>query len=212
MSENNKISIAIVDDHPIVIQGLKTLLETDHSYYIAGCFATGNSFTEFLREHEVNIALLDITLPDGSGIDFCRKIKRNWPDVKVLALSNLSERSIIAQMLHNGASGYLLKNLSARELLDCISNAASGQIVMSSEIREIMQQPEFSTLTNIPDLTKREKQILAMLASGRKSAQIAEELYISPLTVKTHRATLMQKFEVNNVVALINRAKECGLL
>lgn len=208
----HKIHVAIVDDHPIVLQGFRSLLENDPLYAIAGCFTTGTALMNFLQTQSVDIVLLDITLPDGSGVHFCKAIHEQWPATIVVAISNLSERSIIHQMLQQGARGYLLKNVSAQELLDALNTVLEGKTVMSKEVKEIMQQPDLNTLSPVPELTKREKQILQLLAAGRTSAAIAEELYISPLTVKTHRATLLHKFQVNNIVTLINRAKEMGLM
>ncbi|WP_300596690.1 response regulator transcription factor [Niabella sp.] len=203
------IHIAIADDHPIVIQGLKNLLEGVPFFLVTGAFTTGSGLLHFLAAHTVDILLLDISLPDGNGILFCREIRKKYPAVKILAISNLSERSIITQMMQNGACGYLLKTAAAEDILDCIYRALADETaVFSKEISEIMQKPEPNVLPALPDLTKREKQILSLLASGKKSAEIAAALFISPLTVKTHRATLLQKFGVNNMVSLVNRAKE----
>jgi DNA-binding NarL/FixJ family response regulator len=201
-----------VDDHPIVIQGFRSLLENNPLYEIAGCFTTGGEFMNFLQLNRVDIVLLDITLPDGNGVHFCAAISERYPHTIIVALSNLNERSIIAQMFRNGAKGYLLKNVSAKELQEALNTVLEGKTAMSLEVKEIMQQPDLNTLQPVPDLTKREKQILQLLAEGRKSAAIAETLFISPLTVKTHRATLLYKFQVNNIVTLINRAKETGLI
>jgi DNA-binding NarL/FixJ family response regulator len=212
LPNHHKISIAIVDDHPIVIQGFRSLLENNPLYEIAGCFTTGRAFMDFLQQHRVDIVLLDITLPDGNGVHFCKEISEHHPHTIIVALSNLNERSIISQMFRNGAKGYLLKNLSAKELLEALDAVLEGKTAMSVEVKEIMQQPDLNTLQPVPELTKREKQILQLLAEGRKSAAIAEELFISPLTVKTHRATLLHKFQVNNIVTLVNRAKETGLI
>ncbi|ACU61727.1 response regulator [Chitinophaga pinensis] len=212
LHNNHKISIAIVDDHPIVIEGFRSLLESSPLYEIAGCFTTGAGCMGFLQQHKADIVLLDITLPDGNGVHFCAVINEFYPDTMVVALSNLNERSIISQLFKNGAKGYLLKNISAKELLDALNTVWEGNIAMSPEVKEIMQQPDLNTLQTIPELTKREKQILQLLAEGRKSAAIAEELFISPLTVKTHRATLLHKFQVSNIVTLVNRAKETGLI
>ena len=212
LPNHHKISIAIVDDHPIVIQGFRSLLENNPLYEIAGCFTTGGECMTFLQTHKADIVLLDITLPDGNGVHFCAAINEAYPNTIIVALSNLNERSIISQMFRNGAKGYLLKNISAKELLDALNAVLEGKTAMSQEVKEIMQQPDLNTLQAVPELTKREKQILQLLAEGRKSAAIAEELFISPLTVKTHRATLLHKFQVNNIVTLINRAKETGLI
>jgi DNA-binding NarL/FixJ family response regulator len=203
---DNKASLAIVDDHLIVLEGLQKLLVNAQHINIAGCFTQGLEFISFLKANKVDIVLLDITLPDANGIDLCKDIKKISPDTCVLALSNHSERSMILQMLHNGASGYLLKNVSSEELIQCINEALSGQITFSQAVKEIMARPSMSDLQGIPQLTKREKEILHHIAEGKTTATIAEELYLSPLTVETHRKNLMQKFKVKNVAALIKEA------
>jgi DNA-binding NarL/FixJ family response regulator len=212
LPNNHKISIAIVDDHPLVVQGFRSLLENNPLYDIAGCFNTGRELMDYLQQGRVDIVLLDITLPDGNGVHFCAAISEHYSHTIVVALSNLNERSIISQMFRNGAKGYLLKNVSAKELLEALNTVLEGRTAMSLEVKEIMQQPDLNTLQPVPELTKREKQILQLLAEGQKSAAIAEALFISPLTVKTHRATLLHKFQVNNIVTLINRAKEMGMI
>lgn len=209
---NPDISIAIVDDHPVVIEGLKNLLEAEYGFCVKARFTTGGDLLSYLKDNTVDIVLMDITLPDGSGIHFCKEICRQYPEMKILAISNLSERSIIRQMLQSGAHGYLLKTATAKDILECIQYALEGGTALSSEVKAIMAGPELGTTTDTPNLTKREKQILQLLAEGKKSAQIAAELFISPLTVKTHRATLLQKFQTNNIVTLIKLAKEYQLL
>jgi DNA-binding NarL/FixJ family response regulator len=212
--KENAITVAIVDDHPIVIEGLQKLLLGDERLAVAGSFTLGGDFLSFLRNGEtpVNIVLLDIKLPDISGIQLCREIKLISPATCVLALSNHNERSIIMQMLQNGASGYLLKNASAAELTACINEALSGTITFSAEVKEIIARPSMHELKNIPPLTKREKEILLLIADGKTSADIAAQLFLSPLTVETHRRNLMQKFEVKNVAALIKIAVQQHLV
>lgn len=213
MPEHNAIiHIAIVDDHPVVIEGLKKLLEMEPDFRVAAQFGSGSDFLAYLTHNLLDVALLDITLPDGNGIHFCREACKMRPDLKVMALSNLSEPSIVHQMLQSGAAGYLLKTATAKNIRDCIRSAMNGAQAISEEIKEIMAGADFALPLAVPDLTKREKQILALLATGKKTAEIATGLFISPLTVKTHRATLLQKFGTNNMVSLINRARECGLI
>jgi DNA-binding NarL/FixJ family response regulator len=209
---DSKATLAIVDDHLIVLEGLQKLLANIPHIEIAGAFTTGVEFISFLKTNHVNIVLLDISLPDANGIDLCKEIKKISPDTCVLALSNHSERSMIMQMLQNGATGYLLKNISARELADCIDEALNGQITFSKAVKEIMARPSLSELKGIPQLTKREKEILHLIAEGKTTANMAEELYLSPLTIETHRKNLMQKFEVKNVAALIKVAVEQRLV
>lgn len=212
LAMDDRINIVITDDHPVVLQGLKNLIEADPLYTVMAKFTTGNALLAFLKDNTVDVILLDITLPDGNGIHFCKQITRLYPETVILAISNLSERSIVRQMLKNGAKGYMLKTAEPKDILRCIQDALEGKTALSNEVKAIMEASELDSQLEIPELTKREKQILAMLSKGKKSAEIAAELFISPLTVKTHRATLLQKFGTNNVVALINQAKEYGML
>lgn len=207
-----KINIAIVDDHPIVIQGLKLMLENDSIYQIIGTFVDGKGIINFLNTNDLDLILLDITLPDISGIELCRMIKLNHPNCKIIMLSNRSERSIIMQCIQNGASGYLLKNATITELNQCIDEALSGNIAFCAEVKEIINQPSSTDLEGLPRLTKREKEILKLLATGKTSVTIAEELFLSPLTVDTHRKNIMQKFQVKNVAELINLTMKHDLI
>jgi DNA-binding NarL/FixJ family response regulator len=209
-----KINIAIVDDHPIVIEGMQKVLMQAYSYVTAICFTTGSSFMEFIQKNpeSTDIVLLDITLGDTNGIDLCKQIKTTAPSVIVLAFSNHNERSSIMRMLQNGASGYLLKNASAEELIQCIDDALNGQVALSKEAREIVARPQLSDLRTAPVITKREKEILRLIADGETSASIGEKLHLSPLTIETHRRNLMQKFEVKNVAALIREVVSQNLI
>ncbi len=209
-----EITIAIVDDHPIVIEGLQKILASDFNVNEVKEFTSGNDFIIYLNEKNsfIDIVLLDITLADKSGIEICKEIKVLSPDTRVLAFSNHNERSIIMQMLHNGACGYLLKNSSSTELIACINEALDGQITFSKEVKKIIAHPSLNELKTVPPLTKREKEILRMISDGKTSIQIAEELFVSPLTIETHRRNLMQKFDVKNVAALIKIATQQQLI
>lgn len=203
--ENRKINIAIVDDHPIVIEGLKMMLNSQPSFNIVETFTTGSDIINFIQSNKMDIIFLDITLPDANGIELCREIKKIFPDISVIMFSNRSERSIIMQSIQNGASGYLLKNTSIQELVICIQGALSGDIVFCNETKQIISRPSQNDLP-IPRLTKREKQILQLVAQGKTSNMIAEELFLSPLTVDTHRKNLLQKFQAKNSTELVNQA------
>lgn len=208
---DNRITLAIVDDHPVVIEGLRALLEKRENIRIAGCFTNGSEMLGFLRNQAVDVILLDISLPDMHGADLCEEIKRRYPFICVLAISNHNERSIIMQMLQNGASGYVLKNASAEELTGAILDAISGKLALSEEIQSILAR-DTAPLRQTPRLTRREKEVLKLVAEGYTSPQIAEALSISPLTVETHRRNLMQKLEVGNSASLIRAAVEQRLI
>lgn len=210
MSMNN---IVIVDDHPIVIEGLSALLQADKALHVAATFTAGQAFLSFLPDAGfIDIVLLDITLPDMNGVEVCKQIKKISPETKVLIISNHSERSIILQMLQQGASGYLLKNASSEELVRCIHDVLDGKVAFSAEVMTIMTRPLQNEPKATPHLTKREKQVLGMIATGKTSASIAEELCVSQFTVETHRRNLMQKFEAGNTAALIRMAAAQQLL
>ncbi|NHA06136.1 response regulator transcription factor [Mucilaginibacter sp. HC2] len=210
--QQDKIILAIVDDHPMVIEGLKSLLKSEMAIYTAVSFTSGREFISFLSQNEVNLVFLDISLPDANGIELCKEIKKISPKTIVLGLSNQTERSIMLQMLQSGASGYLLKNVSPDELLTCIQEALHGLITFSREAKEIMARPSKNGLNEVASITKREKQILQLLAQGKTTAAIATELFLSPLTVDTHRKNLLQKFEVKNTAELLMAAVQQKLL
>ncbi|MDJ1480691.1 response regulator transcription factor [Cytophagaceae bacterium YF14B1] len=206
------ISVIIVDDHPIVVEGLRSLLQHKPEITILNSFINGKDVLPYLNEHPADVVLLDINLPDISGIELCRQIKQTYPQTKVLALSNHSEHSMIAQMLQSGASGYLLKNAPADELLKAIEEITVKTVFLSSEVQKVLLDAYSNTQDTIPVLTRRELEILKWLADGHTTNAIADKLFISPLTVETHRRNLMQKFEVNNVAALIKKAVDCKIL
>lgn len=212
LQDKDKLSIALVDDHPVVIEGLCKLLDNKEHLQVAGSFTTGDAFRQFMKANKVDVVLLDISLPDVSGMDLCKDIKLLYPATCVLILSNHSERSIILQALQHGASGYLLKNASSAELIACIQEALSGQITFSREVKEIIARPSATELKGIPALTKREKEILHLISEGITTTGIAEQLSLSPLTIETHRRNLLQKFDVKNVAALIKIAVQHGLV
>ena len=208
------ITIAIVDDHPVVIEGLQKIFLDGFDVKEILQYNSGEDILSFLHSHNpaIDIVLLDVTLPGKNGIEVCREIKKITPNINVLGFSNHSQRSIVMQMLQNGASVYMLKNTLASELTECIKQVLDGNIAFSKEVAIIMATSPQTGLASMPRLTKREKEILKMIAEGETSADIGSQLFVSPVTVETHRRNLMQKLEVKNVAALIKVAMENGLL
>ncbi|WP_436491070.1 response regulator [Chitinophaga sp. ARDCPP14] len=207
-----KYKLAILDDHPVVLQGLVNVLAGEAAFEIAGTFTHARDFLQFFNTNPVHVVLLDIILPDGNGMDICKEIKRTAPDTIVLALSNHDQRSAIMKMLENGASGYLLKNASVEELVRCIHEALQHQIVFSNAIKEIIARPGGQATKDVPAITTRELEILKLIASGITTRRIAEMLFLSKFTVENHRKNLLQKFQVKNVAGLISAASQQGLL
>lgn len=209
MSEQ-QINLAIVDDHPMILEGLRSLW-SEHEHMHTFTFTKGGDLLHFLQEKQVDIVLLDIVLGDGSGLDYCKKIKEMSPQTIVIGISNQIERSIIFQFLQNGGNGYILKNADAQEIIRCVDQSLSGQLSLSKEVQEILlKQPALTT--GVPRLTKREQEILKAIAAGNTSADIASMLFISVITVETHRRNLLQKFQARNMIELVKTAMELNLL
>lgn len=210
MYDKNKIKLAIVDDHPMILEGLKSLLEKDSKFHVFS-FTKGAAVIDFIQENKIDVVLLDIVLSDGNGLDFCKIIKQKAPQSVVIALSNQAERSIIFRFLENGGNGYILKNADSQEIIEGIEKALNGDLALSKEVQEIMLR---TSVTNfeLPRLTKREKQILQAIAKGNTSAEIAEQLFISVITVETHRRNLLQKFKAKNMMELVKIATENQLI
>lgn len=205
-------NLAIVDDHPIVIEGLKILLSNIETIKVVECFNSGKSLFEYYDLDKLDILLLDIFLPDSNGIDICLKIKKQYPKIIILAMSSQSERSIIFQMIKNGANGYLLKSASLDEFRNCINNSIRGQLAFSNEVLVIIDQPNLNDLKTIPRLTLREREILQLIKKGKSTQEIADTLFLSFLTIQTHRRNMLVKFQVKNIIELMNFVNENGLL
>ncbi|AQX02828.1 response regulator [Elizabethkingia anophelis] len=206
-----KHRIAIVDDHPLISEGINHLISKNTDLNVVGNFINGESFLQYIATNQVDLVLLDISLPDINGIDLCLKIKQSNPEIIVLPLSNHIEKSAVMKMLQNGANGYMLKNASAQELIDSIHRAIEGQIVFSKSIQEVIIKPD-NTSFQLTNLTTREKEVLLLLAEGLTASRIAEKLFLSKFTVENHRKNIFQKMGVNNVAALIAEAAKTGLI
>ena len=207
--ETKKINILLVDDHSMVIEGMKAILKKIPMVHIAATTANALEAIAELRKKHVDLAFVDINLPDISGIELCKKIKSEFPLIHVIGLSTFKQRSYVSQMITNGASGYLLKSATREEIEEAIETVLKGRMYFSTDINNAtpaMPQGE------APTLTRREKEILKLIAEGRKSNEIAEQLFLSPYTVDTHRKNLLTKFDVTNTALLIKKAAEFELL
>lgn len=204
------VKILIVDDHPLVVEGLKSLLANQEDICIAGSAENAFDAIAFLKNNPVDIAFLDINLPDINGIDLCKKIKEQFPLVKSLAISTYGERAYVSRMIQNGACGYLLKSASKTEILEAIKQVQSGGYYMHVNFEQ--NQASEITPKSIPFLTRREKEVLELIAEGMTNPQIADKLFVSVTTVNSHRANLLMKFEVSNTAALIKTSANLGLI
>lgn len=197
-----KKTLALVDDHPIVIEGLKSVISAWNNQYNLICFSDGNSVLSFVKNNHVDIVLLDISLPDISGLEVCKLIKTEFPSIKIIGLSNQAEFSIISSMLENGASGFLLKEVPSSEIMKGIEEVLNGETALSQEVKNILGN-KTNQSQGLPSLTKREKELIHLLAQGKTTNKIADELFLSKFTVDTYRKNLLQKFNVKNSSELL---------
>lgn len=206
------IRILIVDDHPVVLEGMKALLQDNDMVEVKACCSNGKDALEFLLENRVDVVLLDINLPDISGIDLCKSIKQQYTHIHIVAISNYNERSMITKMLQNGATGYVLKNASAEEIMEAIRAVVKKTVYFSPEVQKSLFEAALDDPLDLPKLTRREQEVLRCIAEGKTTADIGDTLFISPHTVETHRRNLMQKFQVSNAAALIRVASQYQLI
>ncbi len=205
------IRVFIIDDHPMVIEGIRALLNAVEGITVVGSATSASTAHEFLKTHTADVALLDINLPEVSGLDLCPELRTKYPKMKILGLSTFKERSFIGRMISQGASGYVLKSASQDELIDAIAHASRGQMYLSMEVAQIMANAD-APQQQMPILTTREKEVLSLISEGLTNNQIAEQLFISPLTVDSHRKNLLAKLGVKNTASMIKIAVENKLI
>ena len=199
------IKIFITDDHYMVIEGIRSLLQYEEGIEWTGHAMNAVSCSAFLQQQRPDVIFMDINLPDKSGIDLCKEVKSKYPSIHIIGLSSFNQQSYIEKMMDNGASGYVLKNATREELREAIDTVMSGKKFLSDEAAITLEKNEDS---KIPILTRREKEILGLIASGLTNQQIGEKLFISTTTVDTHRKNLLSKFEVKNTATLIRLAAQ----
>ena len=208
------IQIAITDDHTIVIEGIKNMLKSNKEIEVLQSFENLKDTFENLND-SVEVLLLDINLPDGSGINACKELLENNKDLKIIALTNFEDSIFIKQILKNGAMGYLLKNTSKTELTEAIKEVNNGNRYLPKKISDILLNDSIGIENSsyfIPKLTSREKEILALIIKEYTTDEIANELFVSNKTVESHRSNLMQKLGVKNSAGLVRVAFEKGLV
>ena len=203
-------SVFITDDHYMVIEGIRSLLQQEKGIDWMGHATNAASCLAFLQQQVPDVILMDINLPDQSGIDLCREVKRLHPSVFILGLSTFSQQSFIEKMLANGASGYVLKNATGVELMEAIDTVMRGKQYLSFDVAVALRQPGLTG--NLPVLTRREKEVLLLIAEGLTNSAIAGQLFISSTTVDTHRKNLLAKFDAKNTASLIRMAAQMQLI
>ncbi|CAN5545464.1 response regulator transcription factor [soil metagenome] len=208
------ITILIIDDHPLVRDGIQTMLKDELTLRINGVCKNAAEALSYLSTSEPDIILLDISLPDMDGLELCEKIRAKNKKSRIIALTSTNEAGIITGLWQRGGNGYLLKNMERTELLEAIETVTSGKVYLSKAANEKVLErfQNTSSASSAPLVTRREKEILQLLADGMKGPQIAEKLFLSPLTIETHRKNLLRKFNANSVQLLLKIARDNDLV
>lgn len=208
---NQPAKIFIVDDHQMIIEGLKSLLQNEETIDLVGSATNAEKCLQFFKTHTCDVILMDINLPDTNGIELCEIITKKYPTVQVIALSTFTQGTYIRKMIESGANGYLLKNADKHEILKAIATVIKGTNYLTHEAERALRY-ENEQQNKLPKLTKREKEVLLLIVDGLTNYQIAEKLFISIDTVDSHRKNLHTKLNVNNTAMLIKFATENNIL
>ncbi len=207
-SNGAPIRVLIADDHEITRIGVRRLLSVAPDIEIVAEASNGTQALELARSMKPNVVLLDVIMPNGSGIEAAQRLKAELPDTMVIMLSSSEDEKSIERALFAGADGYLSKEVGSKELIEAIRNVIVGDRVFSRSILDLLEGKAAETKDGQPhiSLTKREEEVVGLVAKGLTSQDIAKKLFISPRTVETHRARIMDKLGVNNAAGLVRFA------
>lgn len=211
------ITIALAEDHHVVRQGFKALLEAQVDFRLVGDAADGLTAVELVEKLQPNVLVLDLMIPRLHGLEVIRRLHKSAPATRMIVLSMHPDEPYVMESLHNGASGYVLKDCTAAELVQAVRTVAAGRRYLSPvlEARALkgnLERPAPSDLDVYDTLTNRERQILQQASEGKTSPEIGRALFISPRTVETHRANLMRKLSLRSQTDLVRFAIRKGII
>ncbi len=207
-----KIKVVLVDDHQMLLDGIKALLIFEKEFDIVAELTNGEDVLEILRNNKIDIVITDINMPGMDGLTLTKKIKEEFPSIKILALSMFGEYHTITEMINAGVSGYVLKNTGKQELIFALQRIAAGNLFFSDEITMKLQKGPNKLPDSTNVLTSREKEILKLITKEFNNEKIAETLFISERTVETHRKNIFRKTNTKSIVGLIKYAFEKGMV
>lgn len=202
------IRVAIVDDHPLLIEGLKKLIDASGIAEMTGSAMNGRDCMRMIAAEKPDVLLLDINLPDISGIDLCKDLTTRWPEVNIIALTSFSEYTSVRKMLDNGAKGYLLKNAMPEEIIEGIKWVSQGEVFLCHEIDFLLRRQAGKQVF----LTPRETELLKQIVEGYTNQEIADKLYLSVETINSYRKNLLFKLNARNTAVLVKMALEQKLI
>lgn len=214
------MDIMIVDDHPLFREGLKTIVSRDKKYSVCAEAGNGKEGASLAKLHKPDIMLVDISMPDKSGIQMIRELKSALPDTRFVIISMHSEADYIVEAFRAGATGYMIKESASAQLIKGLDTVAAGELFLDNALSQevvfkLLQQSSGSqneAVDPYSTLTPREQEVMRMLAEGMTPKDVALQLFISPKTVENHRTNLMKKLGLKSTVELIRYAARLGLI
>lgn len=215
-----KKTVLLVDDHPLFQDGLKQALENEGNYSIVAKAGTAEAGLKAAAKYEPDLALVDMTLPDKSGLDLVRQLRQNHPRMRIAIVTMHSRHEYALKAFQTGVDGYFVKDASVKELLEGIRKVLKGQYYVDPSISQKIfknmaekgaQLSHHAPYSNSP-LTPREKEVMILIAEGLPMAEISEKLFISPKTVENHRYNIMQKLGLKNIAELVRYAIQAGMV
>ena len=208
------VKIIVADDHAVMRQGLSTMLAQDPDITIVGQAENGREAVQLCREHKPDVVIMDLSMPDMNGIEATRQITTTCHGSRVVALSVHTNKRLVVEMLQAGAAGYLLKSSDFEEVLKAIKVVLSGKVYLSPDIAGLVVEriADRSPQTGLgTTLTSREREVLQLLAEGKRSQEIADKLFVSVKTIEAHRRNIMKKLNLDSVAQLTKYAIQEGL-
>lgn len=203
------IRLIITDDHPVIRDGIKAILDKEKDISLIAEVSSGNELLEILLSTTPDVILMDINMPGMTGIETTRLVREKYPEIKVITFSQYDEKRFVKQALKSGASGYMLKNTPAHEFVEAIKMVHHGGMYLSKELPNVFaDKPKRRSNYLFPQLTQREKEVLQQICLEKNTREIADTLFISYNTVETHRSNLLLKVGVKNTAGLVKWAVE----
>jgi two-component system, NarL family, response regulator NreC len=217
LAKSKEISIILADDHNVVRQGLHAILEAEGDLHVIGEAGSGLEAIRLVERLRPNVLVLDLKIPELSGLEVARQVQRRSPKTRVVILSMHSDKSYVLEALRNGAAGYVLKDSNADELIKAVREAAENRRYLSppfsdSAVNAYLHQADGATADPYDSLSSREREVLQLVAEGHTNTAIGKRLFISPRTVEIHRANMMAKLDLRNQTDLIRYALKRGIL
>ena len=215
----NEKTTLIVDDHPLFREGVKTLIEHIPDFTVVGEAGNGKEALALAKALKPDLVLLDLSLPDQSGVEVTREIRTRLPDTRIIIVSMHSKVDLITKAFQAGATGYVVKESATQKLVECLKAVSNGEYFLDTSLSQkvvsklVNSSARASNLdSRYQSLTRREQEVLRLLVEGLSAKEVADKLFISSKTVENHRTNIMNKLDIHSTMALVRYAAKLGLI